>query len=322
MDTRPIDSRRLAASVIAVPPVARHTDRRWNVDAIGRLIRHLESGGVSALLYGGNGALAHAGIGEYAALLDILEDAAGDETLVIPAAGPGFGMMLEQAALLRGRGFPTAMVLPSKDPSTPAGLATAFRRFAEALGRPAVLYLKQEDSLDIDTIARLLQDGAIAAIKYAIVRPDPRRDDYLRRLIDCIGTTLMVSGIGEQPAAVHMADFGMVGYTAGCVCIAPRLSTAMMRAVQAGDSATADAVRALFQPLEGLRDAINPVTVLHEAVELAGIAETGSITPPLSPLSAEDRERTRLATVSLLAAERSPAIPMSPGAKTERCAAH
>ncbi len=56
----------------------------------------------------------------------------------------------------------------------------------------------------------------------------------------------------------------------------------MLRALQQKDYATAEAFRARFAPLEALRDRINPVRVLHAAVQLAGIAETGPITPMLS----------------------------------------
>ncbi len=40
-------------------------------------------------------------------------------------------------------------------------------------------------------------------------------------------------------------------------------------------------------PIEDLRDAWNPARVLHSAIELAGIAQTGVIPPYLSALSSE-----------------------------------
>lgn len=47
----------LAASVIAVPPVARNADYGWDAEENVRVIRHLEAGGITTLLYGGNAAL-------------------------------------------------------------------------------------------------------------------------------------------------------------------------------------------------------------------------------------------------------------------------
>ena len=45
---------RLVASVLAVPPLCRGSDFSLNEPENAKLIRHLESGGVRTLLYGGN----------------------------------------------------------------------------------------------------------------------------------------------------------------------------------------------------------------------------------------------------------------------------
>ena len=111
---------------------------------------------------------------------------------------------------------------------------------------------------------------------------------------------MIVSGMGEQPAIVHLRDFGLAGYTSGCVCIAPKLSMNMLRAIKAGDFTEAESIRARFAPLEKLRDSINPVRALHAAVELAGIAETGPITPFWSPVGEADRSRLQAAVQELM----------------------
>lgn len=306
MDTAPLTAAKLAGSVIAVPPLARDADFRLAHAENARIIRHIEAGGVRTLLYGGNAVLAHVAPGEYAELLGMLRDTAGPDTLVIPSVGPGYGMMMDQARILRGCDFPAAMVLPSADPSTPAGLATAIGRFASAAGRPAILYLRREGTIDTDVVRRMVADGAIACVKYAVPRADTAVDPYLRELVDAIGPGLVVSGFGEQPALVHMRNFGLSGFTAGCVCIAPRLSSAFLAALRDGNWDAAEALRRRFQPLESIRDAVSPVRVLHEAVQLAGIADTGPITPPLSPLDASERAAVERAARELLAAERAP----------------
>ena len=51
--------KRIQASVIAVPPLARREDLSFDAIENGRLIRHIESGGVSTLLYGGNALFYH-----------------------------------------------------------------------------------------------------------------------------------------------------------------------------------------------------------------------------------------------------------------------
>ena len=300
MDTRPITPATLAGSVIAVPPLARQASLALDHAENRRLIRHLESGDIRTLLYGGNAALGHVAPSKYAELLSMLRDSAGSDTLVIPSVGPGFGMMMDQAEILRDFAFPTAMLLPTNDPTTPAGIATAMRRFVDRFGRPAVLYLKRDGSVNIDTIRRLTNDGLISWIKYAIVRKNPTDDPYLREMIDAIGPSSIVSGMGEQPAITHLRDFGLSGFTSGCVCVAPRLSMDLLRAAQAKDFVTAERIRERFAPLEALRDEISPVRVLHAAVQLAGIANTGPITPLLSSVETDDLAPIEAAAKRLL----------------------
>ncbi len=114
----------------------------------------------------------------------------------------------------------------------------------------------------------------------------PETDRYLSDLVEAIGTERLVSGIGERPAIVHLNQFGLAGFTSGSVAIAPHLSMAILRALKSGDTATAETLRARFLAFEDQRDAHSPIVVLHEAVRLAGIAETGPIQPYLANLEA------------------------------------
>jgi dihydrodipicolinate synthase/N-acetylneuraminate lyase len=222
---------------------------------------------------------------------------------VIPSAGPEFGKLMDQAPVLRARAFPTAMVLPLGFPATVAGVATGLRRFAEALGRPIVLYLKSEPYLTPEAVRALCEDGLVCAIKYAIVRTDPRQDPFLSRLLDLVDRRLIVSGMGERPVVVHARDFGLAGFTSGSVCVGPRGSARLLRAIQAQDWAAADSLRAAYLPLEDLRDALSPIRVLHEAVTLAGIADMGPMLPLMSNLETAHHDAVRTAAVSLRAAD-------------------
>ena len=134
MKTSAVTPADLSASVLAVPPLARHADLSLAPDANRALIRHLEQGGVTTLMYGGNANFYHLPISEYAATLDFLEEAAGAQSWVIPSAGADYGKLMDQAAILRTRAFPTAMALPFGNPSNDSGVATALRRFADRLG--------------------------------------------------------------------------------------------------------------------------------------------------------------------------------------------
>jgi dihydrodipicolinate synthase/N-acetylneuraminate lyase len=291
----------LSRSVLAVPPLARNGDLSLNREANVAMIRHLEQGGVSTLLYGGNANLYNIGMYEYGALLDMLEQAVSDESWVIPSAGPDFGKLLDQAQVLRGRAFPTAMVLPQTFPATPDGSEKAIRLFAERYGRPVIVYLKAENFLTPSHVARLVDAGLVTGVKYAIVRNDPAEDQFLQALLDRVDASRVVSGIGERPAGTHIRRFGLAGFTSGSVCIAPRGSMQLLAALKSGDWAAAETLRAAYLPLEDLRDAHSPIRVLHEAVSLAGIADMGPMLPQLSNIGSEHHAAIRAASRALLA---------------------
>jgi dihydrodipicolinate synthase/N-acetylneuraminate lyase len=294
----------LARSVLAVPPLARNPDLTLNSGANAALIRHLEAGGVSTLLYGGNANLYNVGLYEYGAILDLLEQNAAPESWVIPSAGPDFGKLLDQARLLRTRAFPTAMVLPQAFPATPDGCEKAIRMFAESYGRKVIVYIKAENYLTPAHIGRMVDAGIIAAIKYAVVRDDPADDSLLRAILERIDAKLVVSGIGERPAVAHLRAFKLAAFTSGSVCVAPRGCARMLAALQAGDYSTAEALRAAYLPLEDLRDKHSPIRVLHEAVTLSGLADMGPMLPQLSNIDAVHHAAIRAAAQALLAHDR------------------
>lgn len=299
MKTTPFAPSDLGASVLAVPPLCRHADYAFNVEENRRLAAHIERGGVTTLLYGGNANFYNIALSEYAGALDLMEAVAGDEAWVIPSAGPFFGMMMDQAAELAGRDFPTAMVLPTLQPASCSGVQTAIRQFAERMGRPAVLYIKEQGYISPEAAGQLMDDGVLAFIKYAIVRDDPADDDFLKELTSRVSPDRIVSGIGEQPAIAHLRKFGLAGFTSGCVCVAPRLSANMLAALAAGSDDEAAAIRETFQGLENLRNEHGPIPVLHHAVQLAGIADTGPMLPLLAELPGEIQQQIKRAAEAL-----------------------
>ncbi len=272
----------LQASIIAVPPLCRDGALRVDAAENTRLIRHIEAGGVSTLLYGGNANFYNIALTEFGEVLDVLEAAAAPETWIVPSVGPYFGTMMDQATSLSRRKYPTAMVLPTIAVSSPEGVRVAVMKFVEKAGIPAVLYIKDANYVTLEVVKSLVAAGVISWIKYAVVRPDPADDPLLRSIVENVDPALVVSGIGEQPAIQHWRGFGIRAFTSGCVCVAPRRSQEMLRALQAGDFDKAEAIRARFDSLESLRNAHGPIPVLHHAVAAAGIAETGPALPLLT----------------------------------------
>lgn len=299
MQTAPITPEQFSQSVLAVPPLARDAQLKICSQNNAKIIQHIESGGVSMLLYGGNANLYHTRISEYAGLLEMLQDVAADSTAIIPSAGPAYGTMMDQADILKHTEYPTAMVLPTTAVMTEPGLMTGFRHFVEAINRPAVLYIKDEGYISPEGAAELVDDGLVSFIKYAIVRDDPSEDEFLERLVDRVDPKKICSGIGEQPAMVHMTKFRLSGYTSGCVCVNPALSQKMLSAIMDKDYDLAEDIRQQFLGLEDLRNGIHPIRVLHEALELSNIAVTGPHLPLLSGLSESAQGKIRVAATAL-----------------------
>jgi dihydrodipicolinate synthase/N-acetylneuraminate lyase len=218
---------------------------------------------------------------------------------VIPSIGPDFGRMMDQIGILKGRDFPTAMALPLNFPSTPAGAEAGLRRAAEAYGRKLIVYVKSETYLTPETLARLVDDGHICAIKYAVERKDTAQDPFLTRLLSLVDRNMVVSGMGERPTIVHLRDFGLAGFTSGSVCVAPRSSTQLLRALKRRDYAAAEKLRERFLPLETVRDRLSQIRVMHEAVTLSGVADMGPMLPMLSNIEAQHHAEIRDAARAL-----------------------
>lgn len=301
MQTTPITYDDLRSSVISVPPLARKADLTLNDAENTKLIKHLEAGGIRTFLYGGNANLYNIAVSEFGKLLEFLAGAVAPTSIVVPSVGPFYGNIVDQADILKDFKFPTAMILPTLFPAKPAGIQTAVRHFVERSGIPAVLYIKDANYMPPEAAAQLVNEGLISWIKYAIVREDPAVDPYLSKLIDLVDRKLIVSGIGEQPAIVHLRDFGITGFTSGCVCVAPALSMQCMHAIHRGDYAEAERIRELFFPLENQRNSHGPIPVLHHAVTLSGVADMGSFLPLLAPLADERLPEIKKAATDLLA---------------------
>ncbi len=303
MKTSPLTLDDLAQSVLAVPPLARKADLSLDPDANARLIRHIESGGIRTLLYGGNANLYHQPVGEYASMLDLLAEAAGPGTHVIPSIGPDYGKMIEQAALLRGRGFPTAMILPMLAITSPDGVADGIERVVDKAGIPVTLYLKSEGYLALDRLQQLVETGRILCIKYAIARPDPMQDPFLMELIARIGRERLVSGMGEIPVPAHVGRLGLASFTTGSGCIAPQRCMELLAALKSGDEARAQRLYDLFVPLENVRERVSLIRVLHDAISWSGIADMGAQLPLLSATPAHLRPEVEAIARTLLAQE-------------------
>lgn len=272
-------------SVIAVPPIARSANGDLSPEENKKLVDYLWKGDVKTILWGGNANLYHMGLSEYSIFLDMVEEIAHSDNWMIPSIGPDYGKAMDQIAVLKERDFPSAMVLPMSFPTTSSGVASGLRKLADKYGRPVIGYVKNEDYITTDDLQRLVQDGVLASIKYANVKSNPDIDYYLSDLVQKVDPRMIVSGIGERPVISHLEKFKLTGFTSGSVCLAPAISSALLRAMKVGDLQMAKELIPLFLDMEDLRDGYSPIRVLHTAVSESGIADMGELAAFLSNIS-------------------------------------
>ncbi len=294
-----------SSSVVAVPPVA--WDEAFNLNEVANRaqIRHIEAGGVSILLYGGNANLYHFDLGRFADLVGLIADAASPDTVVIPSIGPDLGKALDECKLLHRHGFSEVMMLPTQFPSSPAGLVRGIRMCADALGHGLILYVKREGYLAPTDVEQLVKSDAVRFVKYAVERELPEVDPYLSDIIAAIGPQRVSSGMGETPIHTHLPVLKMATYTSGAVCIAPRAAMELLRAYKVGDLTYAEELRIPFLRFEQVRSALGGIAVLHDAVTISGIADMGPILPMLANIPAAQQPLVADAVAGLVDVERS-----------------
>ncbi|MDP6115645.1 MAG: dihydrodipicolinate synthase family protein [Planctomycetota bacterium] len=294
-------------AVFPVPPLARSRDAERSIhsEENRKVIQHIEGGGHRRLMYGGNAVFYHISLREFEATLGILAEHAADDTWAIPSVGPSFGLAISQLDILKDYAFPSAMFLPVGPPQNHEGVYAGISEFVQRWGKPVIVYVKTESNLGVEQIARLFDEGTALALKYAVVRDDPSEDAFLDAILDRVDKSRIISGIGERPAIVHMNKFQLPGFTTGSGCLAPAATQRMFTLLCQGDTAGASAIRERFLALEDARDSMGPINVLHEALRLAGVADTGPLPPMLANISETQRESVKRAALDLLEFERN-----------------
>ena len=295
----------ICRSVWAVPPLALD-EKNLPMDAPNStLISHIEAGGITTVLWGGNANIYGMTSRTFTAMAEMIPDWVASKTWAIPSVGPDYGKLMEHAEILRGKGYPTAMLLPYSGPLDVRGTETAVRDFVDLAGLPVILYIKRAEYLPPERIASLVEEGIVTAIKYAVETEDLNFDPYLDSILKCIPASRIVSGIGEIAAIPHLTTFALSGFTAGAVCIAPKRSALIHKELLKGSPETAKELCLAIQPLENLRISHGAIPVLHEAVTASGIADMGRIRPHFSPLEKEIIFRIQSAVKPLLAMEKT-----------------
>lgn len=290
-----------ARSVVAVPPIALMSDGTVAREANRDLMAHVADGGIRTLLYGGNANLYHYGTAMLREALAVLTEGQPEGTTLVFSIGPDFGKAMDQVEDMRRAGITNVMMLPMAFPADPRGIAEGVRRIADKLGAGLVLYIKREQQVDAIDVGRMVEEGAVSFVKYAVERSTPREDAYLDALIAAVGRERIASGYGETPILDHIGKRRMSTFTSGAVCIAPAASNALLQRLRAGS----DVSRALepFLEFERQRARIGGTKVLHDGITMTGLADCGPQLPFVSSLTDEEFEAIRPSVNALMAAE-------------------
>jgi len=293
-----------ASSVVAVPPIALNTDYSVNTSANEAIIKHIEGGGVDILLYGGNANLYHFGLDDYRAAMEAIKASAAPTTHLITSIGPDFGKASAQVPIARNLGFKNIMVLPTNFPADPAGVANGVRKLADAFGSGLILYLKRENYADPDELAKLIAEGAVSFVKYAVEKLDASKDPYLDAVLSAVGTDHLASGMGETPIHDHLGQRKLTTYTSGAVCIAPMAASELLTLYKTGRASEALELSQPFLKFEKVRLDLGGLQVLHDGLRLSGIADTGPLMPMVSNLPVEKLKPVQAAVDALKSTEK------------------
>ncbi len=250
------------------------------------IVARAVAAGVGALTVNGNTGEFHALTLDEARRMQAEVPGLVDGRAVVVA---GVGRSVAEAASLahaaRADGADAVMIHQPPDPfRAPRGVAAYVARVAEAAdGLPVILYLRDE-AMGTEAIAALCALPGVVAVKWAT--PNLMALAAARRAAPDIA---WICGLAE-PWAPPMQALGTRGYTSGVINVAPALSMAVLRALDAGDMAAANRAIAAIEPFERLRagegNGAN-ISVVKAALALRGEA-VGAARPPAAwPLSHE-----------------------------------
>lgn len=267
-------------------------DDRGEIDptVTGRIISDIAAAGVHNIVSGGNtGEFFSMTADEIIRLQAIAVKAVDGRAAVTAAAGRSVREAIAVTKAAKDEGADGVMIHHPLDPfAAPHAQVDYFIAIAEAVDLPLVAYVRS-DAISVDELARLATHPAVAGVKFASTNT--------MLFADCVRATrgtnaTWICGLAESWALPFYA-LGGKGFTSGLVNIAPELSLAVWRALEAGDYATARAHVDRIAPFEIMRtkhrNGAN-VTVVKEALRLRGTPVGAVRLPGLPELEESDRQ--------------------------------
>jgi 4-hydroxy-tetrahydrodipicolinate synthase len=276
-------------SGVHVTPYA--TDGSIDVGLLAAIVDRIAAAGVHNLVSAGNtGEFYTLSPAEISVVHETAIGVAQGRALVTAAVGRSLSEAIEAGRHAASLGADAVMAHQPLDPfAAPSAQADYFLAIAEAVPAPLVAYVRSND-LGLADLLRIAAHPNVAGIKFATPN--------LMLLAECLRASagypaVWVCGLAEGWAAPFYA-LGARGFTSGLVNVAPERSLAIHAALERGDYERARKLVAEIAAFETMRTRFNNganVTVVKEAMTLAGIA-VGPVRPPgLVSLDPDDRRR-------------------------------
>jgi 4-hydroxy-tetrahydrodipicolinate synthase len=281
----------LTGSLVAiVTPM--HSNGELDLAGLRNLVDfHVKEGTDGIVIVGTTGESPTVDFAEHCELIRIVVDQAAGRLAVIAGTGANStseSIQLAQCAKEAGADY-SLSVVPYYNKPTQEGLYQHFRKIAEAVDIPVILYNvpgRTVCDMSNDTAVRLAEIPNIVGIKDATGNME-RGTDLLRR---APADFAIYSGDDASSLALMLlGGHGTISVTAN---VAPRLVHEMCIAAFAGELAKARDINSkLFALHQKLFVEANPIPVKW-AVEQMGLIE-GGIRLPLTPLSASHHATVR-----------------------------
>jgi 4-hydroxy-tetrahydrodipicolinate synthase len=266
--------------------------------ALGKLIDfHVANGTAGIVVVGTTGESPTVDYDEHCLLIKTAVDAARGRIPVI--AGTGANATAEAIALTayakKAGAAACLSVVPYYNKPTQEGMYRHFRKIAETVDLPLVLYNvpgRTVADLANETVLRLAQVPGIVGIKDATA--DLGRASELLRALDAADKRNFVVYSGEDITGLPLMLMGGHGVISVTANVAPKLMAEMCAAALAGDLPRARACNDRLLPLHRkLFVEANPIPVKWALAEMGLIRN--ELRLPLVPLSANHHESVRAA---------------------------
>ena len=298
---RKLLTREGCATVLVVAITPRRPDLTLDLEGVRSNARYLRDHGVQvAMPECGTGLVYDATLAEYEAVVGTWMEEVGNELLLVPGIGPGYGRALEMGYIARSLGVAGVMIMPVVGPASAAGVEEGMRRIAQQVALPTVLYQRRLDLMPVDQVVRLCRLDEVVGLKYAVNDTGA----FAAIAAQAGQDAAMLCGMAEEPCLDYL-ERGGLGFSSGMANFVPRLSLALLRAFGQGKLAEARRLRDLMVPFEDLRaerGARYSGSALHAAMHVAGLAG-GPVIPFAEDVASADLPRLQNMVAGLMGEE-------------------